>query len=263
MPKACPVCGGKVVRVEGEAAHRCVNKNCPAIKREAIYHFVSKKAMDIPGVGPKIIDQLMSVGLIKSAPDLYLLKKEDLLNLPRFGEKSAENVVSSVQKNKAPSFNKFIFSLGIRHVGEETAFDLAKNFGSLEKLSDASSESLSRIPNIGEVVAKSVYGWFKDNQNQKLLQNFKKVGVKPKEFKITKIMNKLAGKTFVFTGGLEVLTREDAQRKVRELGGDVSSDVSKNVDYLVAGEEPGSKYEKAKKLGIKVITEEEFLKITQ
>ncbi len=259
MPKKCPVCGGAVKRMEGEAAHRCINKNCPAIKREAIYHYVGKNGMDMEGVGPKIIDQLMDAGLIKSAPDLYSLKKEDLLNLPRFAEKSAENVIKAIQERKNPALDKFIYSLGIRHVGEETAFDLAKKFGSLDKLAKVSLEELSKIPNIGEVVAQSIYEWFRNKYNQGLLEKFKKAGVKPKGFKITKAMTKLAGKNFVFTGGLEKMTREEAQKRVREMGGDVSSAVSEDVDYVVAGSEPGSKYEKAKKLGIKILNEKEFL----
>ncbi len=261
MPKSCPVCGGPAKRIEGEAAHRCVNKNCPAIKREAIYHYTGRNTMDIVGVGPKIIDQLMDAGLIKDAPDLYSLKKEDLLNLPRFAEKSAENVVKAIQENKRPTLDKFIFALGIRHVGEETAFDLAKKFGSLDKLAGASLEELNKISNIGLVVAKSVYEWFRNKYNLNLLAKFKKAGVGPKEFKITKAMTKLVGKTFVFTGSLETMTRENAQDKVRELGGDVSSDVSKSADYVVAGEETGTKYERAKKLGIKIISEREFLKL--
>lgn len=215
------------------------------------------------GVGPKIIDSLMDAGLIKSASDLYYLKKEDLLNLPRFAEKSAENTIKAIQEKKLPSLEKFIFALGIRHVGGETAFDLAKKFGSIKKLTDVSLETLSKVPNIGEVVAQSVYDWFRNKYNQNLLDKFKKAGVKPKEFKITKAMTKLAGKTFVFTGGFETITREDAQDKVRAFGGDVSSDVSKNVDYVVAGSEPGSKYEKAEKLGVKIITEKEFLSMIQ
>ncbi|MEK7537243.1 MAG: NAD-dependent DNA ligase LigA [Patescibacteria group bacterium] len=259
MPKRCPICGGSVKRIEGEAAHRCVNKNCPAIKREAIYHYTGRNTMDIAGVGPKIIDSLMDAGLIKDAPDLYFLKKEDLLNLPRFAEKLAENTVNSIQGNKNPSLDKFIFALGIRHVGEETAFDLAKKFGSIKELVDASLETLSKIPNIGEVVAKSVYEWFRNKYNLNLLAKFKKAGVRPKEFKVAKTMTRLAGKIFVLTGGLESMTREEVKERIRELGGDISSDVSKNVDYVVAGLEPGSKYEKAKKLGVKVISEKEFL----
>ncbi len=263
MPKKCPVCGGPTKRIEGEAAHRCVNKNCPAVKREAIYHYTGRNTMDIVGVGPKIIDQLMDAGLIKDASDLYSLKKEDLLNLPRFAEKSAENVVKAIQENKRPTLDKFIFALGIRHAGEETAFDLAKKFGSLDKLAGASLEELSKVSNIGEVLAKSVYEWFRNKYNLNLLAKFKKAGVRPKEFKITKVMTKLVGKTFVFTGSLETMTRENAQDKVRELGGDVSSDVSKSVDYMVAGEETGTKYDKAKKIGVKIITEKEFLNMVQ
>lgn len=259
MPKRCPVCGEPVKREEGEAAHRCINKNCPVIKRETIYHFTGRNTMDIDGVGPKIIDSLMDVGLIKDAPDLYFLKKEDLLNLPRFAEKSAENTVKSIQENKNPSLDKFIFALGIRHVGQETAFDLAKKFGSIKELADSSLETLSKIPNIGEVVAQSVYGWFRSKYNQNLLGKFKKAGVRPKKFRITKAMTKLEGKTFVFTGSMETLIREDAENRVREFGGDVSSTVSKSVDYVVAGSEPGSKYERAKKLGVKTITEKDFL----
>ena len=263
MPKTCPACDGPVVRAEGEAAHRCVNKDCPAIKREAIYHFAGKKAMDIVGVGPKIIDQLMDAGLIMDAPDLYSLKKEDLPNLPRFAEKSAEKTVNSIQGNKRPPLDKFIFALGVRHVGEETAFDLAKRFGALDKLAGASLDDLNKIPNIGEVVAKSVYGWFRSRYNLNILEKFKKAGVRPKELKITKGRAKLTGKTFVLTGGLESMSRGDTQTRIRELGGDVSSVVSRGVDYVVTGSEPGSKYEKAKKLGVKIIGEAEFLNMIQ
>ena len=259
MPNRCPVCGGQVLRIKGEAAHRCINKNCPAIKREAVYHFVAKNSMNIEGVGPKIIDQLMDAGLIKNSSDLYSLKKEDLLNLPRFAEKSAENAISSIQKEKHPSLDKFIFSLGIRHVGQETAFDLARRFGALEKLGHAALEELSRVPNIGQVVAKSVFGWFRNKYNMGLLAKFKKAGVWPKELKVTHAMSKLAGKIFVLTGGLESMTRDEAKDKIHELGGEVSSDISKNVDYVVAGLEPGSKYERAKKLGVKIIDENQFL----
>ncbi len=259
MPSKCPVCGGKTVRVKGEAAHRCVNKNCPAVKREAIYHYASKKAVDIPGIGPKIIDQLMDTGLIKDAAGLYALKKEDLLNLERFAERSAEKAIEAIRADKNPSLDKFIFSLGIRHVGEETAFDLAKSFGRLEKLSRVSLEELLKIPNIGNVVARSVFNWFRNKYNLNLLERFSRAGVRPREFKVAKAMQKLKGKTFVFTGGLQTLTREDAQDAVREFGGDVYSDISTNVDYMVAGEEPGSKFEKAKKLGIKIISEKDFL----
>ena len=182
-----------------------------------------------------------------------------MLNLSRFAEKSAENVVNSIQSKKQPVLDKFIYALGIRHVGEETAFDLAKNFGSLEKISQTSFENLQKIHDIGDVVAKSIYDWFKDSYNQKLLNRFYDVGVRPSEFKLTKASTKLAGKTFVLTGGLETITREDAQKKVRELGGDVSSSVSKETDYVVVGSDPGSKFDKAQKLGVETISEKEFL----
>lgn len=263
MPSHCPICGGRVIRVANEAAHRCLNKNCPAIRRETIYHFSAKNAMDIAGVGPKMIDQLMAAGLISSAPELYELKKEDLLNLPRFGEKSAENAIQAIQAKKRPSLDKFIYALGIRHVGTQTAFDLAKYFGSLTKLANSSLEELARIPNIGEVVAKSIYAWFRKPYNQKLLEKFEKVGLEPQEFKVIKRIQKLAAKSFVFTGGLESMSRQDAQNLVRELGGNVSSTISKNIDYVVIGSEPGSKYERARKLGVQTITEKAFLRLVR
>ena len=201
----------------------------------------------------------MDAGLVNSAADLYSLKKEDLLNLPRFAEKSAENVIEAIQGNKNPDLDKFIFALGIRHVGSETAFDLAKKFGSIKKLAKAPPEDLSRMPDVGFVMAGSIYRWFRNKYNRNLLDKFERAGVRPKEFKITKAMRKLAGKNFVFTGSLGGMTREDAQKKVRELGGDVSFEVSKNVGYVVAGEEPGTKFEKAKKLGIKILSEKDFL----
>ena len=260
MPKTCPVCKSKVERVPGEAAHRCTNLNCPAIKREAIYHFVSKSAMDISGVGPKIIDQLMEAGLIKDAPDLYILKKEDVLNLPRFADKSAENLINSIQNKKKVSLDKFIYSLGIRHVGQETAFDLAKNFGSLKNIKNAVLEDLEKVPDIGKVVARSIYNWFKSRYNLDLIDRFKKRGLNITKSEIVKSV-KFKGRKFVFTGTMESLSRERAQQIVRELGGDVSSDISKETTYLVAGSEPGSKYERAKRLGIKILSEKEFLNI--
>ncbi len=259
FPVKCPVCGGPVKRVEGEAAHKCVNKNCPAIKREGLYHFVSKGAMDIDGVGPRILDQLLDAGLIKDAADLYLLTKEDLLNLERFADKSAENAVNAIQSRKKVSLDRFIFALGIPHVGSETALDLARAFGSLEKLAEAGKEDLSKIKDIGGVVTKSIYDWFRSEYKKKLLEKFKKVGVRVLKQEVSEKSSKLKELTFVFTGSLESLSRERAEELVRENGGDTSSAVSKETDYIVAGEEPGSKYEKAKKLGVKIISEKGFL----
>ncbi len=261
FPVKCPVCGGLVKRVEGEAAHKCVNKNCPAIKREGMYHFISRGALDLAGIGPKLIDQLMDVGLVKDAADLYLLTKEDFLNLDRFAEKSAANAVNSIQSRKKAALDRFIFALGIPHVGSETAVDLAREFGSLEKLSQASLEELSRIKDVGPVVAQSIYDWFRNDRHQKLLAKFKKVGLHVLKQESFQKSEKLKGLIFVFTGSLATISREQAEELVRQNGGDASSSVGKETSYVVAGTEPGSKYEKAQKLGVKIISEKDFLEM--
>ncbi|MBI2063339.1 MAG: NAD-dependent DNA ligase LigA [Candidatus Yanofskybacteria bacterium] len=263
FPAKCPVCGGPVKRVTGEAAHKCINKNCPAIKREAIYHFVSKNAMNIDGVGPKIIDQLMDSGLIKDIADLYTLTKADLLNLERFAEKSAQNTVDAIQARKKVSLDRFIFALGIPHVGSETAVDLARKFGVLEKLEKANADELNSIKDIGNVVARSIYDWFRSNYNQNLLAKFKKTGLHILKQESTQKSSKLKGLTFVFTGTLDTLSREQAEEMTRENNGDVSSLVSKETNYVIAGAEPGSKYDRAKKLGVKILSEKEFLNMLQ
>ncbi|MBI5786976.1 MAG: NAD-dependent DNA ligase LigA, partial [Candidatus Niyogibacteria bacterium] len=261
FPKKCPTCGGAVRRAAGEAAHKCVNKNCPAIKREGIDHFVAKGAMDIDGVGPKIIDQLMDAGLVKDAADLFLLEKPDLLNLERFADKSADNAIAAIQSGKIIPLDRFIFALGIPHVGSETALDLARKFGSLARLKEAKLDELNAIKDIGEVVARSIYQWFGNDRNQKLLEKFEKVGVHVLQQKSAQKSDRLKGKTFVFTGTLETLTREQAEELVREHGGSPSSAVSKETSYLVAGADPGSKYDRAKKLGVTVLSEKEFLNV--
>lgn len=261
MPKKCPVCAEPVQKIKGQVAFKCVNKNCPAIKREAIYHFVSKKAFDIDGVGPKIIDQLMDAAIIHDAADLFMLKKEDLLNLKRFAEKSADNAINAIQKKMNVPLDKFIYALGIDHVGEETAFLLAKKLKKMDNINNASLEELRSVPDIGPIVAESIYLWFQKKYNQNLVNKFKKAGVKILEEKTSAKSEKLAGKTFVLTGTLETLGRDEAKDRIRDLGGDVSSSVSKNTGYVVMGTEPGSKYDRAKKLGVKTIGEKEFLKM--
>lgn len=261
FPAKCPVCGEPVKRVEGEAAHKCINKNCPAIKREGIYHFISKSALDMAGVGPKLIDQLMDTGLIKDPTDLYLLTKEDFLNLERFADKSADKAVRSIQSKKEVALYRFIYALGIPHVGSETALDLARSFGSLENLADTSLEELSNLRDVGPVVAKSIYDWFRKDYNQKLLEKFKKVGLHVLRQESVQKSAKLKGLTFVFTGSLENITREKAEELVRENGGNTSSSVGKETSYIVTGTEPGSKYKKAQKLGIKTLSEEDFLRM--
>ncbi len=263
MPKKCPVCGEPIEKIQDQVAYRCVNRDCPAIKREAIYHFVSRKALNMAGIGPRIIDQLMAAGLIRDSADLFSLKKEDLLNLERFADKSAENIIDAIQSQKKVTLNKFIYSLGIDHVGEETGFVLAKRFKTLENLQHATFNDLQSVSDIGPIVAQSIYSWFQKPYNKNILSKFKKAGVHIVEEKITKESTKLAGKTFVLTGTLETLGRDEARDKIRELGGDVSGSVSKNTDYVVAGSEPGSKYDDAKKLGVKIIDEKEFLNMVK
>jgi DNA ligase (NAD+) len=257
FPKTCPVCFARLGRAKGEAIWRCPNPNCSARKREKLYFFVSKKAFDIEGLGPKIIDQLLDEKLISETADIFVLKEGDLVPLERFAEKSAKNLVSAIQHSKKISLARFIYALGIRHVGEETAIDLANYFGNLDKLKKASKEELERIPNIGGKVSESIYNWFQSKKNQKFIEGLIKVGVKilPPE----KVGKKLEGKTFVLTGSLETMTRSEAEKKIRMLGGHPSSSISKNTDYLVIGESPGSKVDQAKKLGVKIINEKEFL----
>ncbi|OGN33109.1 MAG: hypothetical protein A3I39_02175 [Candidatus Yanofskybacteria bacterium RIFCSPLOWO2_02_FULL_47_9b] len=263
MPLRCPACGEKIVQMEGQVAYKCVNQDCPAIKREAIYHFVSRKALDMDGIGPKIIDQLMDVALIKDVADLYTLKKEDLLNLDRFAEISAGNAIDSIHARKSVPLSRFIYALGIPHVGEETAFTLAKRFGTFEKFRLASQSELQAIEDIGPVVSDSISNWFSHAYNKKLLEKFKGSGLKIENEKIVRQLadRKLEGKTFVLTGTLESLSRDQAKERIREQGGDVSSSVSKETDFVVAGAEPGSKYDKAEKLGVKILDEKEFLKL--
>lgn len=259
MPGHCPICGSKVIRKEGEVAYYCSNKNCYAQQRRGLDHFVSRQSFDIVGLGPKILIQLQKADLIKDPADLFLLKEEDLAPLERFAEKSAQNLVQAIAKSKKIALAKFIYALGIRHVGEETAIVLAQNFGSLEKIKQAPLAALQATEGVGPVVAQSIYDWFRDKINLDLVNKLLKVGVKI----VSPIGGpaKLAGKAFVLTGELESLSRDEAKEKIRALGGNVSSSVSKLTDYVVLGENPGSKYNKAEELGVKIIKEEEFLKM--
>ncbi|MFA6422049.1 MAG: NAD-dependent DNA ligase LigA [Candidatus Buchananbacteria bacterium] len=258
MPLQCPICGSDVIQKEGEVAYYCSNKKCFAIQKEELYHFVSRKAYDIVGLGPKILDLLQAEGLVKDAGDIFLLKEEDLLPLERFAEKSADNLVKAIDGAKKITLGKFIYALGIRHVGEEMALTLAEEFGSLDKIMKATVNELSNIEGIGPKVAQSIYEWFGNDLNKKFVQKLKDVGVTiSKQEK--KAEGKLKGMTFVLTGELENFSRDEAKEKIRELGGDVSSSVSSKTSYVVAGDSPGSKYKKAKELGIKIIDEKEFL----
>lgn len=269
MPKKCPVDGSPVVR-DG-VAFRCSNPHCAAVHREGLYHFVARGAFNIEGLGPKIIDKFMDEGLINDAADIFDLKEGDIEVLERMGKKSAENVVKEVNAKKEISLAKFIYSLGIVHVGEETGVLLADKFaadfrGKQPKISNvtayyknSSLEKLQEIPDIGPKVAESIYNWFHESRNLKLLQKLESVGVKIKIEKKTARNQKLKGLSFVLTGTLKTLERGNVKDKIRELGGDVSESVSKKTSYVVVGAEPGSKYGTAIKLGIKILNEKEFL----
>ncbi len=261
FPKTCPVCSGPVVRIEGEAAYKCTNAGCPAVKREALYHFVAKGAFDIERIGPRVIDQLITAGLITDAADLFTITKEDLLNLERFAEKSADNAVLAIQERHKPELDRFIFALGIPHVGAQTARELALHFHTLEVIAKATSEELLAIRDIGVTVTEAIHVWFAESYNKKLLLKFTKAGVVPKPAQQTHVSAKFAGKIFVFTGTLVKLSREQAEKLARQHGGATSSSVSKETNYVVAGAEAGSKLEKAQKLGVRVLTEQEFLEL--
>ena len=289
FPSHCPVDGSRVVR-EGVIYH-CSNRECGARQRKSLYHFVSRGAFNIEGLGPKIIDRFIDEGLMSDAADIFTLRTDDIETLERFGEKSAENIVNEVEERKKISLPRFIYSLGILHVGEETASLLAQAISkfsrqggtppSLSKKSNGAAgqsliskpkdvlkafhklslEDLQQIRDIGPKVAESIYNWFREVRNEKLIEKLDKVGIRTESQGSIVKSRKLKGLTFVLTGTLESMSRESAKEKIRSLGGEVSESVSKKTNYVVVGEEPGSKYEKAKKLGVKTIEEEEFLKM--
>ncbi len=266
FPKKVLACGGDgaIERVPGQAAWRCVNKNSDAQLRRKLYHFASKKAFDMDGLGPKIIDVLLDNGLISNFPDIFTLERGDLLSLPRFAEKSVDNLFVSVNKAKSVSLARLLVSLSIPQVGEETAYDLAKHFGTLSKIREAKFEELEALNGVGPIVAKSVVDFFADKENNKLLDDLlSHIKIeKENQSENTAFKNeKIFGKTFVFTGTMSKLSRDKAKEIVRSLGGKVSSSVSKETDFVVVGEEAGSKLANAEKLGVAVISEEEFLKI--
>ena len=262
LPKRCLACGTKLVKPEGEVVCRCPNRKCFAKLRRYFYHFVSKGAFDIVGLGHKIIDRLIDANLISDPADLFKLEVGDILSLERFAEKSAKNLIKAVQSKKQITLLRFIYALGIRNVGEETAKDLSENFQTLEKLKTAALEELQKIKDIGPVVAKSIFDWFSQKRNSEFLKKLEKAGIEIIMEKKIKY-KPLKGKTFILTGTLKTITREEAKEKIRSLGGEVSESVSKKTDFVVAGKEPGSKFKIAKELGIKIIGEKEFLDMIQ
>ena len=271
MPKRCPIDNSQIV-IEG-ALYRCSNPQCGARLRELLYHFVSRGGFDIRGLGMKIIDRFLDEGLITDAADIFNLKEVDIAVLERFGEKSAENIISEIAEKRRVSLRRFIYALGILHVGEETAQLIAREISNskfliskpthiLHILQNFSLEGLQKIPDVGPKVAESIYGWFHEKRNVGLLERLEKAGVKIQNSDaVSGEQGRLTDKSFVFTGSLESISRDDAKDMVRKLGGDVSESVSKKVDCLVAGSLPGLKYEKAVKLGVKIISEKEFLRM--
>ncbi|HJV32917.1 MAG TPA: NAD-dependent DNA ligase LigA, partial [Patescibacteria group bacterium] len=257
-PRKCPSCGKDVARREGEVAITCVNPACPAKDLGRMLLFVSKRAFDIDGLGGKIMEQLMGEGLVSSPADLFELAPGDLEGLEGFAEVSARNLVDAVQASKKVTLARFILALGIRHVGEETAVELAREFGSLEKLRDASLEELKSARGIGDVVAESAHAYLHDPLRRKEIDRLLEVGVeieKPKRAAAQPFKDKI----FVLTGTLETLSRDEAKDRILERGGRVSSSVGKDTSYVVVGEDPGSKADKARKLGTPVLSEKEFL----
>ncbi len=257
MPEHCPVCGGNVVRTPGEADHRCVNANCPAKLQGTILHFASRHVMDIDGLGEALVNQLTERGLVRNVADLYKLTKDNLLQLERMGEKSAENVLAEIAASKKLPLERVIYGLGIRFVGERTAQFLAEHFGSLDAIMKASADELEEVNEVGPRIAESIVEFFADEHNRKLVNDLRKAGLTFTGQKKEK-GTKLAGKTFVLTGTLKRHTRDEAKTMIEDAGGRVSGSVSKKTDYVVAGSDAGSKLDKARELGVSVIGEEEL-----
>lgn len=269
-PKKCPICHSLVERRElldkkqtKSAALFCTNTKCYAKELENLIHFVSKDAFDIDGLGERIVEQLMDEGIIKNAADIFALTQGDLEPLDRFAEKSAENLIAAIEKSKNTTLNRFVYALGIHHVGEETALRLAKHFGSLEKIMGASLEELKKVNDVGPAVAESIGEWFGEKENIQLVESLLANGVKIKSLPVPSGQQKLAGLTFVLTGSLETMSRDEAKQKIRALGGEMSESVSKKTSYVVVGAEPGSKYEKARELGVKILEEKDFLELVR
>lgn len=262
-PKTCPVCGGEVVRIEGDVALRCVNPTCPAQIAEGIKHFVSRNAMNVDGLGEKVVEQLLRAGYIANVADLYLLRVEQLVKLERMGEKSATNLVEALEKSKDNSLERLLFGLGIRHVGEKAAKILAAEYETMDALMQANEADLTNIHEIGDKMAESIVAYFANEEIQTLIARLKDVGVnmmyKGKKVVVEAGANPFAGKTIVLTGKLAQLTRNEAKAKIEELGGTVAGSVSKKTDLVIAGEDAGSKLEKAQSLGIEIWDENRLI----
>ncbi|MBL7052480.1 MAG: NAD-dependent DNA ligase LigA [Candidatus Marinimicrobia bacterium] len=261
LPQNCPICNHAAIREGDDAVLRCINAECPAQIKRRIEHFASKNAMDIDGLGPKIVEQLVENGLISSVADLFNLKKIDIVNLDRQGELSAKNLIESIEKSKNTTFGRFLFALGIRNIGEHTARILSEKYPNVESLKSSKLEELIDIFEIGDIVAQSIIDFFADQTNVQIVDACLNAGIIWKPEEKAEIPQIFEGKIFVFTGALQQFTRDQAKQMVRERGGKATGSVSKKTDFVVIGENAGNKAEKAKKLGVKILTEEEFLAI--
>jgi DNA ligase (NAD+) len=263
FPENCPSCGSKVIREEGEAAMRCTNTDCPAQLLRHLIHFVSRDAMDIDGLGPALLEQLLNAGLIKTFTDLYQLKAADIATLDRMGEKSADNLIGAIDKSKDARINRLVYALGIRHIGEKAAKLLCEHFLSIEKLFEASEEEIAAIDGFGAIMAQSVYDYFHLEGTKHLICELKELGVKMTPLQPKAKEGRFIGKTFVLTGTLPTMSRKEASALIEKNGGKTSSSVSKKTDYVLAGEDAGSKLTKAQSLGVTVISEEELLNMIE
>lgn len=256
FPDSCPVCGSRIHKIEDEVIKRCSNRNCKAQLKEAIRHFASREAMDISGLGKVLVDKLVETGKIKSISDIYSLSIEDISEIERMGKKSAQNLIEEIEKSKKRGFDKLLYALGIRMVGVETAKLLSENFRTIDSLKNAVEEDLMKIEGIGPKVSKEIVEFFKTDENLKMIENLKSAGLKTEGEK--KASGPLMGQTFVITGSLSKMTRTEAKELIEKMGGKMANSLTKETDYLVVGDDPGSKLQKAKNLNIKIIKEEEF-----
>lgn len=264
LPKHCPVCGSEVVRIEGEAVARCTGELvCPAQRKEAILHFASRRAMNIDGLGDKLVDQLVGQGLVRTVADLYHLTHDQLMALERMGAKSAENLLRALEKSKRTTLARFLYALGIREVGEATAQTLAAHFGELEPIMEADETALQEVSDVGPIVAQHIAAFFREQHNRDVIEKLRAAGVHWPAMPRRAPTSPLAGKTFVLTGTLHGMTRDDAKERLQALGAKVSGSVSGKTDYVVVGEEPGSKRDKAAALGVTILDEAEFVRLLE
>jgi DNA ligase (NAD+) len=262
LPDRCPVCGSEVIRIEGESAVRCSGGlYCPAQRKQAVRHFASRRAMDIEGLGEKLVEQLVDAGLVRSILDIYALTEEQVAALDRMGKKSAANLVAAIERSRDTTLARFLYALGIRDVGEATALALATHFGDMDSLRAADEERLQEVPDVGPVVARQITSFFAETHNQEVLDGLVKLLRWPTEDHGHAAEAPLAGKRFVITGTLDAMPRNEAKRRLQALGAKVSGSVSRNTDYLVAGANPGSKRSKAEQLGVSILDEDDFLKL--